>query len=98
VSNTTPNTTPSATTSDQPERRPDGYETLLYDALRGDATLFQRADSIEAGWRIVDPILQAWAEADDAGETPAPYPAGSWGPKAADSLPARHGHAWHNAS
>ncbi|MCF7984100.1 MAG: glucose-6-phosphate dehydrogenase [Thiohalocapsa sp.] len=73
-----------------------GYETLLYDALHGDATLFQRADSIEAGWRIVDPILQAWAKADAAGRAPAPYPAGSWGPEAADELPARTGHAWHN--
>ena len=73
-----------------------GYETLLYDALHGDATLFQRADSIEAGWRIVDPILEAWAKADAAGQTPSPYPAGSWGPEAADALPARGGHAWQN--
>jgi glucose-6-phosphate 1-dehydrogenase len=73
-----------------------GYETLLYDALHGDATLFQRADSIEAGWRIVDPILRAWAEADAAGRTPETYPAGSWGPEAADALPARGGHTWHN--
>ena len=38
-----------------------GYETLIYDCMIGDATLFQRADNIEAGWRAVQPILDAWA-------------------------------------
>ena len=39
-----------------------GYETLLYDCMIGDATLFQRADNIEAGWRAVQPILDVWAK------------------------------------
>ena len=39
-----------------------GYETLIYDCMRGDATLFQRADNIEAGWRVVEPILEAWEQ------------------------------------
>jgi glucose-6-phosphate 1-dehydrogenase len=38
-----------------------GYETLLYDAMIGDASLFKRADMIEAGWAVIQPILDAWA-------------------------------------
>jgi glucose-6-phosphate 1-dehydrogenase len=68
-----------------------GYETLLYDCLIGDATLFQRADNIDAAWKVVDPALKAWA-ADTSG--PQLYEAGSAGPKAADELLARDGHAW----
>jgi glucose-6-phosphate 1-dehydrogenase len=69
-----------------------GYETLLYDCINGDATLFQRADMIEAGWRVVDPILERWSEglATDLGH----YSAGSQGPGAADRLLARDGHHW----
>ncbi len=68
-----------------------GYETLIYDCMIGDATLFQRADNIEAGWRAVQPILDAWkAGACDL----AAYPAGGEGPQAADDLLARDGHAW----
>jgi glucose-6-phosphate 1-dehydrogenase len=55
-----------------------GYETLIYDCMIGDATLFQRADNIEAGWRVVRQVLDAWAE-DGATELPI-YPAGSAGP------------------
>jgi glucose-6-phosphate 1-dehydrogenase len=69
-----------------------GYETLLYDCMIGDATLFQRADNIEAGWRAVQPILDAWAE-----YPPCSFPnytSGSSGPAAADSLLARDGRAW----
>jgi glucose-6-phosphate 1-dehydrogenase len=69
-----------------------GYETLLYDCMTGDATLFQRADNIEAGWRAVQPILDAWA-AHPATEFPN-YAAGSDGPSAADELLARSGRAW----
>ena len=69
-----------------------GYETLIYDCMIGDATLFQRADNVEAGWTAVQPILDAWAE------TPATdfpnYVAGSDGPEAADALLGRDGHAW----
>jgi glucose-6-phosphate 1-dehydrogenase len=58
----------------------------------GDATLFQRADSIEAGWRVVQPALDAWAN-DGAGELPI-YPAGSSGPSEADALLTRDGRRW----
>jgi len=68
-----------------------GYETLLFDVMTGDAPLFHRADIVEAGWRAVDPILDAWAA--DAGEVAA-YPAGSDGPDAADELLSRDGRAW----
>jgi glucose-6-phosphate 1-dehydrogenase len=61
-----------------------GYETLIYDCMIADPMLFQRAIDIEAGWRVVDPILQAWGEA--AGRDLYTYPAGSDGPNAADSL------------
>ncbi|HEX4555519.1 MAG TPA: glucose-6-phosphate dehydrogenase [Xanthobacteraceae bacterium] len=69
-----------------------GYETLIYDCMLGDATLFKRADDIEAGWRIVQPLLDAWRERD----APAPeiYPAGSSGPDEADALMARDGRHW----
>jgi glucose-6-phosphate 1-dehydrogenase len=69
-----------------------GYETLIYDCMIGDPTLFQRADNIEAGWQAVQPILDAWAH-----ETPNDFPnyaAGSNGPAAADELLARDGRAW----
>ena len=69
-----------------------GYETLLYDVLIGDQTLFQRADQIEGGWRAVQPLLDAWASPD--APTPQSYPAGSAGPKDADALIARDGRTW----
>jgi glucose-6-phosphate 1-dehydrogenase len=69
---------------------PEAYERLLNDALLGDATLFTRADEVEAAWRIVDPLLAAW---ESAGE-PERYPAGSAGPGAADELLAADGRAW----
>jgi hypothetical protein len=56
-----------------------GYETLIYDCMNGDPTLFQRADNIEAGWRVVQPVLDAWGE-ERATELPV-YPAGSSGPR-----------------
>ena len=68
-----------------------GYETLIYDCLIGDPTLFQRADNIEAGWRAVDPILQAWQDKSDYVPE---YEAGSWGPPEADVLLARDGQTW----
>jgi glucose-6-phosphate 1-dehydrogenase len=71
---------------------PDAYETLILDALQGDASLFTRADEVEQAWSIVDPIIGAWAEA------PPPdfpnYDAGTWGPEAADQLLARDGRRW----
>jgi glucose-6-phosphate 1-dehydrogenase len=69
-----------------------GYETLLYDCMIGDATLFQRADNIEAGWRVVQPVLDAWAK--DRVATLPVYPAGSAGPAEADALLTRDGRHW----
>jgi glucose-6-phosphate 1-dehydrogenase len=74
-----------------------GYERLLYDAMIGDATLFQRADTVELAWSVVQPILDAWAT-----HAPADFPnyaAGTWGPHAAAELIARdgHGRAWCDA-
>jgi glucose-6-phosphate 1-dehydrogenase len=60
--------------------------------MTGDATLFQRADNIESGWSVVQPILDDWAT--NAGKALASYPAGSQGPAEADELLARDGHAW----
>jgi glucose-6-phosphate 1-dehydrogenase len=69
-----------------------GYETLIYDCMLGDPTLFQRADNIEAGWRVVQPILDAWAE-DRATDIPI-YPAGRAGPAEADRLLERDHRRW----
>ncbi len=69
-----------------------GYETLIYDCMIGDSMLFQRAIDIEAGWRVVDPILQAWGAAD--GHDLHLYPAGSDGPKEAECLLSRSGQQW----
>jgi glucose-6-phosphate 1-dehydrogenase len=69
-----------------------GYETLIYDCMNGDATLFQRADNIEAGWQVVQPILDAWAAAPPKGFPN--YVAGEDGPAAAQELLARDGRAW----
>ncbi len=69
-----------------------GYETLLYDCAMGDTTLFQRADSVEAGWRVVTPILDVW-KAIPPRDFPN-YAAGTWGPSDADALLARDGRAW----
>jgi glucose-6-phosphate 1-dehydrogenase len=69
-----------------------GYETLIYDCMIGDAILFQRADGVEAGWRVVQPFLNAWR---DAGSNElAIYRAGSEGPEEADQLLARDGRRW----
>jgi glucose-6-phosphate 1-dehydrogenase len=69
-----------------------GYETLLYDCMVGDASLFQRADNIEAGWRVVQPLLDAWAE-QRASALPT-YAAGSSGPAEADALLQRDHRHW----
>jgi glucose-6-phosphate 1-dehydrogenase len=68
------------------------YATLINDCIRGDATLFDRADSVEAAWALVDPILNTWASAS---APPFPnYPAGSDGPRAADDLTGADGRHW----
>ena len=69
-----------------------GYETLIYDCLIGDNMLFQRADSIEAGWQAVQPILDAWKKAGASGLEF--YPAGSEGPPGAFELLKRDGRSW----
>ena len=69
-----------------------GYETLIYDCLIGDATLFQRADQVEAAWGVVEPVLRGWESV-----TPRHFPnyaAGSEGPIAANDLLARDGRSW----
>lgn len=71
-----------------------GYERLLFDCMIGDATLFQRADMVEAGWRIVAPVLDVWS-ALPARSFPN-YESGSWGPKESDQLLERDGRAWKN--
>ena len=76
------------------ERSPSAYETLLLDAILGDATLYSRQDMVEASWSAVKPIMEAWS----ATKFDFPnYPAGTWGPKASDEMLARHGHAWRMA-
>jgi glucose-6-phosphate 1-dehydrogenase len=62
---------------------PEAYERLILDAMRGDATLFTRNDEVEAQWRIIDPIVQAW---ERSGEGVGKYPSGSQGPPEADRL------------
>ena len=69
-----------------------GYERLLHDCMIGDATLFQRADMVEAGWSVVTPILDVW-KALRPRSFPN-YPAGAWGPKEADDLLGRDGRKW----
>ncbi|HKS19878.1 MAG TPA: glucose-6-phosphate dehydrogenase [Bradyrhizobium sp.] len=69
-----------------------GYETLIYDCMIGDNILFQRADSVEAGWQAVQPFIDAWKNAGANGlET---YRAGTEGPAKADELLARDGRSW----
>jgi glucose-6-phosphate 1-dehydrogenase len=70
----------------------EAYERLLLDVMLGDATLFTRADEVDASWRYFDPVLAAW-KADGAATLPT-YTAGTWGPAAADELIARDGHKW----
>jgi glucose-6-phosphate 1-dehydrogenase len=65
-------------------RIPSAYERLLYDAMLGDSTLFLRADSVEASWKFVMPVLNAWNNNPEAKVIG--YPAGTWGPSTADNL------------
>jgi glucose-6-phosphate 1-dehydrogenase len=70
---------------------PDAYETLLWDVMKGDATLFMRADQVEAAWRWLMPVLDVWA-GTPPGDFP-DYPAGTWGPETVQGLLAQ-GHSW----
>jgi glucose-6-phosphate 1-dehydrogenase len=69
-----------------------GYETLIYDCMIGDNILFQRADSVEAGWKAVQPFIDAWKQAGAEGLQP--YKAGSEGPEEANELLRRDGRSW----
>ena len=71
---------------------PEAYETLLLDAMRGDATLFMRSDQVEEAWDVIMPILDVW-ETRDSLDFPN-YAAGTWGPENAEALIARDGHVW----
>ena len=74
------------------EDQPEAYETLLYDVIEGDATLFMRADQVEAAWQVITPIMDCWAA-----RTPVDFPnyaAGSWGPEDAEALIAKDAHHW----
>ena len=74
-------------------RRRIAYERLLLDLIEGDPTLFVRRDEVEAQWQWIDGVRKAWS---DAGLTPQPYSAGSWGPSAAIALTERDGVHWHD--
>ena len=78
------------------EHPPSAYAGLLRDAMRGDATLFTRRDGVEAQWRLITPIEEAWAAQTD-GALPG-YAAGTDGPADADALLARNGHRWRTIS
>jgi glucose-6-phosphate 1-dehydrogenase len=69
-----------------------GYERLLHDCMAGDATLFQRADMVEAGWSVIQPVLDVWHALPARGFPN--YASGSWGPQEADDLLGRDGRAW----
>jgi glucose-6-phosphate 1-dehydrogenase len=73
-------------------RSPAAYETLLLDVMQGDPTLFTRRDEVEAQWRLITPILEAWTK-----QPPPDFPnyaAGNEGPQLADEMLARKGHRW----
>src|ERR1700686_2774854 len=69
------------------------YATLVNDCLRGDATLFDRGDNVEAAWSLVEPVIDVWSAAKTASVPQ--YAAGSWGPKESDNLLEREGRKWH---
>ncbi len=71
---------------------PEAYERLLLDVMRGDSTLFTRSDELLAAWKFVNPVLKSWEESGSAGLEF--YPAGTWGPAAADRLLAASGRRW----
>jgi glucose-6-phosphate 1-dehydrogenase len=75
-------------------RSPSAYETLLVDAMIGDATLYTRQDMVEASWKVVEPILENWQSQKFNFPN---YEPGTWGPAEADALLARTGHPWRNS-
>jgi len=74
---------------------PEAYETLLLDAMLGDASLFTRADEVEAAWAIVSPIHRVWDKWDEATESDLCfYEAGTWGPEKAEKLIEHDNRRW----
>jgi glucose-6-phosphate 1-dehydrogenase len=71
---------------------PEAYETLLLDAMRGDATLFMRADQVESAWTVIAPVLDVWSSVAPS-DFPN-YPSGTWGPESAEALIAQDGRRW----
>lgn len=71
---------------------PEAYETLLLDVIRGDATLFMRADQVENAWEIIAPVLDVWSNVAPS-DFPN-YPSGAWGPESAEALIAQDGRQW----
>ncbi|WP_421726703.1 glucose-6-phosphate dehydrogenase [Bauldia sp.] len=74
-------------------RSPDAYERLILDVIRGNQTLFMRRDEVEAAWKWIDPIADAWERGDEA---PKGYTAGTWGPSASVALIERDGRTWYD--
>ncbi|HET6562604.1 MAG TPA: glucose-6-phosphate dehydrogenase [Marmoricola sp.] len=72
------------------EASPEAYERLILDVLLGEPPLFPRHEEVEQSWRILDPIIEHWAEKG----RPEPYPSGTWGPSSADEMLAREGRSW----
>ena len=73
-------------------RRQIAYEPLLLEVMNGVTTLFVRRDEVEQAWAWIDGVAEAWAE---AGMTPKPYAAGTWGPAGAFALIERFGRVWY---
>ena len=73
------------------EASPEAYERLILDVLLGDPPLFPQHEEVELAWKILDPVLDFWAESNTP---PCKYPAGSWGPSEADEMIARDGFVW----
>jgi glucose-6-phosphate 1-dehydrogenase len=73
-------------------KSPEAYETLLADVMSGDATLFMRADQVEASWSVLMPILKVWEKSKPVGFPN--YKSGTWGPKTADVLITKDGRNW----
>ena len=71
------------------------YETLLLDAMEGDATLFNRNDAVELAWEVLEPMLEIWSATRPFHPFPN-YAAGTWGPNAADLLMQKDGRSWRN--
>ncbi len=73
------------------ESSPEAYERLILDVLLGDPPLFPQHDEVEASWRILDPVLEYWADSD---QPPQGYQAGSWGPPGGRDMLRRDGRTW----